>query len=70
MPTKTRFLSELVCKGCGRTGHIAWEGLGDDKRAVEISDNNQRVPWQSADIYMPLLLDDVSVRLGVFAMVT
>jgi hypothetical protein len=34
-----RYLSELVCKGCGRTAHITWEGRGTERRVVEVSDS-------------------------------
>ena len=44
MVKNNQFLSELVCKGCGRAGRITWEGIGEAKRAVEISDNIKEYP--------------------------
>jgi hypothetical protein len=32
-----QYMSELVCKGCGHTAHITWEGTGDAKRPVNMS---------------------------------
>ena len=34
-----QYLSELVCRECGRTGHITWEGTGTAKRVVEVSES-------------------------------
>lgn len=42
----TQYMSELVCNGCGHTGHITWEGLGAAKRVVNMSDFLQQMPGE------------------------
>ena len=39
-----QYLSELVCSGCGHTGHVTWEGTGDGKRAVNMSAFLELIP--------------------------
>jgi hypothetical protein len=34
-----QFMQELVCSGCGHTGHITWEGAGAAKRVVNMSES-------------------------------
>ena len=39
MTETAQYLSEFVCGNCARTGHVTWEGTGDNKRIVEKTEN-------------------------------
>ena len=43
-PPRPQFMNEIVCAGCGTTGHITWDGTGETKRVIEKSDNLERLP--------------------------
>lgn len=34
-----QFMNELVCSGCGTTGHVVWDGTGEARRVIEMSDS-------------------------------
>ena len=34
-----QFMNEIVCANCGTTGHITWDGTGDNRRAIEKSES-------------------------------
>ena len=36
---RPQFMNEIVCSGCGTTGHITWDGTGEARRVVEMSDS-------------------------------
>ena len=36
---RTQFMNEIVCSGCGTTGHITWDGTGEASRVVEMSES-------------------------------
>jgi hypothetical protein len=44
MAEHTQYMNELTCAGCGKTGHITWEGAGAQKRVVNMSDNLKQQP--------------------------
>ncbi len=31
------YMSELVCGGCGHTGHVTWTGEGDENKPKDMS---------------------------------
>jgi ribosomal protein S27AE len=38
MTEQAQFMKELVCGACGHTAHITWEGEGEARRVVNMSD--------------------------------
>ena len=36
---KPQFMNELVCSGCGTTGRVVWDGTGETRRVIEMSDS-------------------------------
>ena len=44
MAEHTQYMNELTCAGCGRTGHITWEGTGEHKRVVNLSESLEQQP--------------------------
>ena len=41
---RPQFMNEIVCSSCGTTGHITWDGTGDNRRAIEKSDSLELFP--------------------------
>ena len=41
---RPQFMNEIVCSGCGTTGHITWDGTGDTKKVIEMSDSLEMLP--------------------------
>ena len=39
-----QFMNEIVCGGCGTTGHITWDGTGESRRVIEMSESLQLHP--------------------------
>jgi len=37
--THPQFMNEIVCSGCGTTGHITWDGTGETSRVIEMSES-------------------------------
>ncbi|HEX4118339.1 MAG TPA: hypothetical protein VHX99_06020 [Rhizomicrobium sp.] len=35
---RAQFMNEIVCSDCGSTAHITWDGTGETKRVIEMSD--------------------------------
>jgi hypothetical protein len=32
-------MNEIVCSGCGSTAHIVWDGTGEARRVIEMSES-------------------------------
>ena len=41
---RPQFMNELVCSNCGSTGHITWDGTGESRRVIEMSDSLEMHP--------------------------
>jgi hypothetical protein len=41
---RPQFMNEIVCSSCGSTGHITWDGTGDTRRAIEMSESLELHP--------------------------
>ena len=39
MSEPLHFMQELACPGCGRTAYITWQGSGETRKAVDMSES-------------------------------
>ena len=42
-----QFMTETACDGCGRSGHITWDGTGPAKQVVNMSENLEQHPGET-----------------------